>query len=176
MVKYGHPRELFGGADVMIVLGIDPGLASTGYGVIEDNKSLRLIRAGVIKTDRKIPHSLRLLFLYNELCKLIKEFSPSSCGIEEVFFFKNAKTIVTIGEVRGICILSCAKQNIAVYNYTPLQIKQAITGFGRATKAQIQEMTKRLLGLSTSIKPDDAADGVACAICHIQSLWSKRLL
>lgn len=159
----------------MIVLGIDPGLATTGYGLVENKDNLRLIKAGVIKTDKKMPHSLRLLFLYNELLELIKEFSPTSCGIEEVFFFKNAKSIVKMGEVRGICILSCAKQNLPVYNYTPLQIKQAITGFGKATKAQIQEMTKRLLDLSTPIKPDDAADGVACAICHIQSLWSKRL-
>lgn len=173
MVKYGYSRGFAKGA--MIVLGIDPGLASTGYGLIEKKKSLRLIKAGVIKTEKKMQKGERLLFLYNGLLGLIKEFSPSSCGIEDIFFFKNPKTIVSIGEARGICVLCCAICNLPVYNYTPLQIKQAITGFGRATKAQIQEMTKRLLGLSGYIKPDDAADGVACAICHIQSLWSKKL-
>lgn len=159
----------------MIVLGIDPGLARTGYGLIENKNGLRLIKAGIIKTEKEMAHEMRLFFLYNELLKIIKEFSPLSCGIEEVFFFKNAKTIVAIGETRGICILSCAKQNLPVYNYTPLQIKQAVTGFGRATKKQIREMTKRLLGLSAYINPDDASDAVACAICHIQSLWSKKL-
>ncbi len=159
----------------MIVLGIDPGIATTGYGLIEEEKGLRLIKAGVIKTNKKMPHPERLLFIYNRLLEIIKEFSPTSCGIEGIFFFKNAKTVVSIGETRGVCILACAHSNLPIYDYTPLQIKMAITGFGRGTKVQIQKMTKRMLGLSEIIKPDDAADGVACAICHIQSLWSKKI-
>ncbi|MEW6103473.1 MAG: crossover junction endodeoxyribonuclease RuvC [bacterium] len=159
----------------MISLGIDPGIAQTGYGIVEENRGLRLIKAGIIKTDKKMPHSKRLLFLYRGLLEIIKEFSPTSCGIEDVFFFKNAKTAMNIGEAKGVCILACSYSNLPIYDYTPLQIKQAITGFGRATKGQVQEMIKRLLGLSYIIKPDDAADGVACAICHIQSLWSKNI-
>ncbi|MEW6680109.1 MAG: crossover junction endodeoxyribonuclease RuvC [bacterium] len=159
----------------MVILGIDPGIAQTGYGIIEENKGLRLIKAGIIKTDKKMPKEKRLLFLYNGLLEIIKEFSPESCGIEDVFFFKNAKTAMGIGEAKGICILASAYSSLPIYDYTPLQIKQAITGFGRATKLQVQEMIKRLLGLSYIIKPDDAADGVACAICHIQSLWSKNI-
>jgi len=159
----------------MVVLGIDPGLANTGYGIVENNEGLRLIKTGVIKTDKKMPHPMRLLFLYNRLLEIIKEFSPESCAIESVFFFKNAKTIMSIGEIRGICILACASLFLPVHHYTPLQIKQAITGYGRATKNQIKEMIKRFFGLKSYIEPDDAVDGIACAICHIQSKWMKEL-
>lgn len=159
----------------MIVLGIDPGLATTGYGVINSqNGKLEVINYGCILTKSSLPLSTRLLTIYEETKKLIITYKPDAIIIEEIFFCKNVKTGLQIGHVRGVIILAAIEANIELAEYTPLQIKQALTGFGRADKKQIQEMVKILLNLKVIPKPDDAADALAVAICHIYSSKLKK--
>lgn len=157
----------------MIVLGLDPGLATTGYGIIKSkNNKLEVINYGCILTKSHLPFSSRLLTIYKSTKKLIITYKPDIVVIEEVFFCKNVKTALQIGQVRGVIMLSVIEANIDISEYTPLQVKQAITGFGRADKKQMQEMVKVLLNLNSIPKPDDAADALALAICHI---YSSRL-
>lgn len=159
----------------MIVLGIDPGLATTGYGVINSqNGKLEVINYGCILTKSSLPLSTRLLTIYEETKKLIITYKPDAIIIEEIFFCKNVKTGLQIGHVRGVIMLAAIEANIELAEYTPLQIKQALTGFGRADKKQIQEMVKILLNLKVIPKPDDAADALAVAICHIYSSKLKK--
>lgn len=154
----------------MLTLGIDPGIAISGYGLVKKEKDrLHMVEYGVIRTESGIPVSQRLRCLYEGFTRLIKEYKPDAIAVEELFFNKNAKTIITVGEARGIALLSAALSNIEVFEYTPLQVKQAVVGYGRAEKNQVQAMVKILLHLDRIPKPDDAADALAAAICHINS-------
>lgn len=154
----------------MRVLGIDPGYAILGYGIV-DIKGSRLtpVRYGVITTDKDMDMPLRLKHLYARLMEIIEESEPDVSAIEELFFNSNAKTAILVGQARGAAILACINSGLEVYEYTPLQIKQALVGYGRAEKEQVQYMVKTLLNLDEVPKPDDAADAVAAAICHCNS-------
>jgi len=149
----------------MIILGIDPGTAATGYGIIKKNRELKLIEYGCIKTAADLKTAERLKELHNQLNNLIKKHKPNIVAVEDIFFFKNLKTAVKVSQARGAILLTAAKFKIPVFECTPLQIKQAITSYGRAEKIQIQKMVKTLLNLKEIPKPDDAADALAAAIC-----------
>ncbi|MFH1563807.1 MAG: crossover junction endodeoxyribonuclease RuvC [Nitrospirota bacterium] len=154
----------------MIVLGIDPGLATTGYGVIKSlDRKLEVINYGCLLTKSGLPLSARLLTIYQQTKQLILTYKPDIVVIEEIFFCKNVKTALQVGHARGVIMLAASEANTEIAEYTPLQVKQSLTGFGRADKKQIQEMVKILLNLKTIPKPDDAADALAIAICHIHS-------
>lgn len=155
----------------MIILGIDPGFALTGYGVLsyEGNK-FKMLDYGVIKTTTDMLFSKRLNKISVDLDMLIEKYKPDAVAIEELFFNKNVKTAMSAAQGRGVAVLAAARRNINVYEYTPLQVKQAVVGYGRADKAQVQYMVKILLNLSDIPKPDDAADGLAIAICHGNSM------
>lgn len=159
----------------MRILGIDPGLAILGYSILEiEGNKMRAIDYGVIKTPSVMEFPERLKFLYEELNLIIKKYSPNEMAIEELFFNKNVKTAIKVGHARGVEILSARMNSLDIYEYTPLQIKNAITGYGRAEKGQIQQMVKMLLNLSEIPKPDDAADALAVAITHFNSLKYKE--
>ena len=153
----------------MIILGIDPGTATTGFGVIKKNKELMLIDYGCIKTTTNFTTAERLKKLHDQLNSLIKKHKPDMVAVEDIFFFKNLKTAIKVSQARGVILLTAAKSKIPVYEYTPLQIKQAITSYGRAEKIQVQKMVKVLLNLKEIPKPDDAADALAAAICATNS-------
>ncbi|OGZ33684.1 MAG: crossover junction endodeoxyribonuclease RuvC [Candidatus Portnoybacteria bacterium RBG_19FT_COMBO_36_7] len=150
----------------MIILGIDPGTAIMGYGCIraEKNKN-RLVGYGCLKTAKNLNEASRLKILYKGLIKLIKNFKPDCLAVEKIFFFKNAKTVISVSQARGIATLAAANLGVPVIEFTPLQVKQAVSGYGRAEKQQIQKMVKLLLDLKEIPKPDDAADALAIAIC-----------
>ena len=154
----------------MIILGIDPGIAIVGYGVIEKtNRETKIIDYGVITTNKDQTLPQRLELVYNGILSLINKFKPDCVAIEELFFQNNQKTAIIVAEARGVILLAC-KQNIKnLYEYTPLQIKQALTGNGRAEKQQVQYMVKAILNLKAVPKPDDAADALAVALCHSQT-------
>ncbi len=162
----------------MIVLGIDPGLAIVGYGVIEcdEKMRLRLIDYGTILTDSKEEMPLRLLHIANDIERLIDMFQPDCVAFEELFFNKNVKTALNVAQARGAAVLSARRRTGELYEYTPLQVKQAVVGYGRADKNQVQIMVKTLLNLKETPKPDDAADAVAVAICHAHSARTAGLL
>lgn len=154
----------------MLTLGIDPGTATTGYGLItEKNGKLIFVDHGVITTSPTESSQGRLRIIYNELKRLIKDYKPQMVAIEKVFFSKNVKTAMSVAAARGMTLLAAAERKIQVAEYTPLEVKIAITGYGRADKKQVQAMVKQLLGLSFLPKPDDAADALAIAICHQHS-------
>ncbi|HSH36429.1 crossover junction endodeoxyribonuclease RuvC [Schnuerera sp.] len=159
----------------MIILGIDPGLAIVGYGVVEYiGNRYGVLDYGVIRTDSKTSFPERLKIIYDELSILIEKYNPDDFAIEELFFNKNVKTAIQVGQARGVEILSAINKGLEVYEYTPLQIKQAVAGYGRADKKQVQEMVKLLLNLKKIPKPDDAADALAVAICHSSCLNFKE--
>ena len=155
----------------MLILGIDPGTAIMGYGLIE-KKGNRLfpVDYGCWRTPAHTPMSERLLTLYNEIEAYIKEKQPNYVAVEELFFNRNTTTAISVGQARGIVLLAAAQSGIPVYEYTPLHVKQAVAGYGRADKVQIQQMVKALLGLQEIPKPDDTADALAIAICHAHSV------
>ncbi|MEW5766163.1 MAG: crossover junction endodeoxyribonuclease RuvC [bacterium] len=155
----------------MIILGIDPGTATTGFGIVE-NKDDRLstIDYGCIRTEAKTPFGLRLNRIYEHLVEIIGRYNPDSIAMEALFFCRNVKTALSVGQAQGAIILAATRAGRPLYEYTPLQIKQAVTGFGRASKDQVQEMVRILLNLPQPPQPDDAADALAAAICHIH-LW-----
>lgn len=160
----------------MLILGIDPGLATTGYGIINCNgNNLEIVTYGSIVTSKDKEYSKRLKKVYDEICKLIENFKPTVMAVEELFFCKNIKSALNVGQTRGVIILAGSKKNIEVREYTPLQIKQAITGFGWAKKNQVQEMVKLLLNLKEHPCPDHAADALAAAICCAHSLKIENL-
>ncbi|GHV00581.1 crossover junction endodeoxyribonuclease RuvC [Clostridia bacterium] len=151
----------------MIILGIDPGLATVGYGVIEKNGAmLRPIDYGVILTPKEESTAVRLAMLNEQLTALIQKFRPDCVAVEELFFNDNAKTAIMVAEGRGVILLTAVKECGRLYEYTPLQIKSALTGNGRADKNQVQYMVRAILKIQTPIRPDDAADALAAAICH----------
>jgi len=154
----------------MLTLGIDPGTASTGFGLItEKNDKLCFIECGVIKTSPKDTAQERLKQIFLEARSLFKKHKPGAVAVEKLFFGKNAKTAIKVGQARGIILLAAAQAGVEIAEYTPLEVKMALTGYGRADKKQIQQMVKTLLGLNFIPKPDDAADALAIAICHQHS-------
>ncbi|WP_432665406.1 crossover junction endodeoxyribonuclease RuvC [Wukongibacter baidiensis] len=151
----------------MIILGIDPGIAIVGYGIVEYNgNSFKTLDYGAILTDSKETTPNRLNKIYEELGKLIDIYKPDVAAIEELFFNKNVKTAIAVGQARGVLILTAARKNLDIYEYTPLQVKQGVVGYGRAEKKQVQMMVKTFLNLRSVPKPDDVADALAVAICH----------
>ena len=152
----------------MRILGIDPGTGILGFGVIDASTSnkVKLVDGGVIRTPVKEDDSVRLLTIYDELTEIIKETNPEAMAIEKLFFAQNVTTAMTVSQARGVVILCGMKAGLQIFEYTPLQIKQALTGYGRADKKQIQEMVRVILGLKDIPKPDDCADALATAICH----------
>ena len=159
----------------MIILGIDPGFAIVGYGVIECNGSnCKALEYGAITTDSKMLFPDRVKIIYDELLDIIDEYKPEDLAIEELFFNKNVKTVIKVAQARGVQILAAKNKGLDIYEYTPLQIKQATVGYGRAEKHQVQEMVKVLLNLKKIPKPDDVADALAVAICHASSLKFKE--
>lgn len=155
----------------MIIFGIDPGLAISGYGVLNyvGNK-FEVLDYGAVLTDKDMEFPKRLKKLYDSYTELFKLYKPEAVAIEELFYNKNVKTAIAIAEARGVHLLAAENLNIPLYEYTPLQIKQGIVGYGRAEKKQIQEMVRVILKLECVPKPDDVADGIAAAICHAHSL------
>lgn len=155
----------------MRILGIDPGTGILGFGVIESSKSkVQLVDAGVIRTPVKEDDAVRLQTIYEELTDIIISTKPQVMSVEKLFFAQNVTTAMTVAQARGVVLL-CAKQaGLDVYEYTPLQIKQALTGYGRADKKQMQEMVRITLGLKEVPKPDDCADAIAAALIHSQSV------
>lgn len=159
----------------MKILGIDPGLALVGYGVIEiKGNQYQAIDYGIIETSSNDSDPQRLIQIYKSLCILIDRYNPAEVAIEELFFNKNIKTAIQVAQARGVEILACMEKGLVVYEYTPLQIKQAVVGYGRAEKRQVQEMVKLLLNLREIPKPDDAADGLAIALTHASSRKHKE--
>lgn len=157
------------------ILGIDPGTATLGWGIILKNGSnIKPVKYGCIETSSKGAMSKRLFKIFCELCDIIEEEKPDCAAIEDLFFFKNQKTIVSVAEARGVAIIVCETLKIPVSEYTPLQVKQALTGYGRAEKKQIQQMVKVICRLKECPKPDDAADALAVAICHSQTNVNLR--
>lgn len=154
----------------MRVIGIDPGTAITGWGVVEgDGNDLSMIAGGVVTTAAGTPLAERLQIIYRELTQIIKQWQPESSAVEELFFSKNAKTALAVGHGRGVAMLALANAGLPVSEYKPLEVKQAITGHGGADKYQMQQMVKLLLNLDDIPRPDDAADALAVAICHVHS-------
>ena len=159
----------------MIILGIDPGIAIVGYGIIEvRGNNYKAIDYGCITTDSKQLFPDRLKLVYDELTNIINKFKPDDYAVEELFFNKNVKTAIKVGQARGVEILAAVNLGLPVFEYTPLQIKQAVVGYGRAEKHQVQEMVKLLLNLKEIPKPDDVADALAIALCHGSCLKFKE--
>ncbi|MDD4624803.1 MAG: crossover junction endodeoxyribonuclease RuvC [Candidatus Paceibacterota bacterium] len=161
----------------MIILGIDPGTATTGYGVIESkilkekkDRILSCVDYGVIKTSSKSEAGRRLVQISSSLVKLIDKYEPRAVVIESLYFFKNLKTAMPVSQARGVILLETAKKGIPIYEFTPLQIKTSVCGYGRAEKLQVQKMVQFLLKLKKLPKPDDAADALAAAICGSDAL------
>ncbi|MFN2202416.1 MAG: crossover junction endodeoxyribonuclease RuvC [Caldilineaceae bacterium] len=161
-----------------IALGIDPGTATTGYGVVAQSGAgdFALLAYGVIRTEAGVPMHLRLRELFEDLQALIREFSPDSMAVEKLFFGKNVTNAISVGQARGAALLAAALQGLVVAEYTPAEVKQSIAGYGNADKRQMQEMVQRLLDLPEYPRPDDAADGVAIALCHLQTEQYHRLV
>ncbi len=154
----------------MLSMGIDPGIALTGYGIVKEyNGSLKLVTYGCIRTSKNEDTCQRLLKIYQSLREVMVQFGPDSAAVEELFFNKNVRSAFQVGEARGVALLAAAHAGLETFEYTPLQVKQSVVGYGRAAKNQIQEMVKLMLNINHPIKPDDAADALALAICHCHS-------
>lgn len=164
----------------MIILGVDPGTAITGYGIInvEGNK-IHPLNYGCIYTETKNSSEIRLRIIFEKLTAIIEKYQPDEMAVEELFFNKNVRTALSVGQARGVILLAGAQKNIPVNEYTPLQVKQSVVGYGRAHKQQVQQMVKVFLNLQEIPKPDDAADALAIAICHAhfrQTLNRRNIL
>jgi crossover junction endodeoxyribonuclease RuvC len=161
----------------VLILGIDPGTAITGYGlVVEDKQGLALVAYGVITTPSGQPLPERLQTIYRGLAAVVGEHRPVAAAVEELFFSRNARTALSVGHARGVTLLALADANLPIFEYKPLEIKQAVAGYGGAKKQQVQEMVRMLLDLDHVPQPDDAADAVAVAICHIHSARMAGLI
>ena len=157
----------------MTVLGIDPGYAIVGCGVVEQkNNKFRMLHYGAILTQAHSPFNEKKKKIFDEADALMKEYRPDAVAMEKLFFNTNQKTAIDVAQARGVLVLAAQKNGIPVYEYTPLQVKQSVVGYGRAEKKQVQEMTRVLLSLDKIPKPDDAADALAMAICHCHSAGS----
>ncbi len=158
----------------MVILGIDPGYAIVGWGLVEyNNNSFRPIRYGAVTTDAEMDFNLRLKVIYDDVSEIIKTFKPDALAIERLYFTTNQKTAIMVAEARGVTLLAAQQNNLPIFEYTPLQVKTAVTGYGKAQKPQVMEMTRRLLNLQTVPKPDDTADALAIAITHCQAAGSE---
>lgn len=159
------------------ILGIDPGFGRLGYGVIEQkaNRDWRAVTYGCIETNAKNSFVERLQEAHTELVKIIAEFQPARMAVEELFFFKNLKTAIQVAQARGVILLTGIEHGLAIDEFTPLQVKQAVTGYGRAEKDQMQKVVAMILGIPGKIKSDDAADALAIALCAGQSLWIQKI-
>jgi crossover junction endodeoxyribonuclease RuvC len=161
----------------MLVIGIDPGTASTGYGLIrqQSDGQLALVDYGMISTAAGQPMPIRLLDLYSNLMHILQDYKPDSAAVETLFFQRNVSTALMVGQARGVALLALAMANVSVDEYTPSEVKLAVSGYGNADKQQMQAMVKTLLTLDHLPKPDDAADALAVAICHCHSHKMRRL-
>jgi len=159
----------------LLVLGIDPGTAITGYGLVEEGDELELIACGVITTPAGVPLPERLLTIHRQLSEVIRRYQPEAVAIEELFFSKNVRTAMSVGHARGVILLAAAQAGLPIYEYKPSEVKQAVVGYGAATKEQMQEMVRLLLDLEEVPTPDDAADAVAIAVCHLHSAHLRYL-
>ena len=154
----------------MLVLGIDPGTAIVGYGLVTDHgEGTVAVAHGVITTPSDLPLPDRLVMIHRELTALIERFKPDHAAVEELFFNKNVRTALAVGHARGVIMLTLAQAGVRIFEYTPLEVKLAVTGSGRADKRQMQQMITLLLNLDHIPKPDDAADALAIAVCHLHS-------
>lgn len=155
----------------MIIVGFDPGIATLGYGVIKTDKRKKpeMLDYGIVSTPKEENIAVRLAMIEKGVKQIIDKYKPDEIAIEELFFAKNVKTAITVAHARGVVLLTCVKECGKIYEYTPLQIKQALTGYGRAEKKQIQAMVKMFLNLKAIPKPDDAADALAVALTHAQT-------
>lgn len=159
----------------MIIMGIDPGTASMGYGIIKiDGNRAILKEHGVVRTKPGVTMPKRLGVLYSHLDDVTRKFKPDVVSIEKLFFNTNSKTAMSVGQARGISMLVAAHNNVVVVEYTALQAKKILSGYGRASKKEMQDAVKKHLGISTTIKPDDANDGVAMALCHFKLGFMKK--
>ena len=157
----------------MRIIGIDPGFATIGYGVIDyTGNRFRVIEYGVMTTPAHTPFSERLESIFDQVTLLLEKHRPDAISMEELFFNTNITTGIQVAHARGVLVLGAKKKNIPIYEYTPLQVKQAITGYGRAEKRQVMEMTRSILGLPQIPRPDDAADALAIAVCHAHTAGS----
>ncbi len=155
----------------MLVLGIDPGTATTGYGLVrEEAGELESLAYGVVETPPTLTLPERLQLIYRELRLLVAQYQPSSAAVEKLYFSRNVRTAMSVGQARGVALLALADSGLQLGEYAPLEIKRAVTGYGRADKQQVQEMVRALLNLEEVPRPDDAADGLAVAICHLHAL------
>ncbi|MFC1879027.1 crossover junction endodeoxyribonuclease RuvC [Chloroflexota bacterium] len=161
----------------MLVIGIDPGTAITGYGLVREQEdgSLTVVDYGAVLTPAKMPMPERLLKLYRELVEIVLLHRPDSGAVEKLFFQRNVRTAISVGQGRGVALLALAEAGLPVAEYTPLEIKQAVVGYGGADKNQVQQMVRALLELDDIPQPDDAADALAVAICHVHSAKMKDL-
>ena len=154
----------------MKILGIDPGMAIVGYGMIGiENNNIELLTSGSIQTDKKLDDSKRLLEIYNDLSKIVEKYRPDCASVEQLFFFKNQKTIIPVAEARGVILTVLEKYNIPTFSYTPMEVKQVLTGYGRADKKEVEQMVKLTLNNQQLPKLDDTVDAIAIAICHSRS-------
>lgn len=162
----------------MLVLGLDPGLAITGYGLVHETADgkLQLVRCGTITTEAGEPTAERLLAMDHQLRALLEAHRPDRVAVEELFFCRNVSTALVVGQARGVILLEAARSGLPIFEYKPMEVKQAIAGYGKAPKSQVQEMVRLLLNLDHVPKPDDAADAVAVAICHIYNERFATLL
>ena len=157
----------------MRILGIDPGIATVGFGIIDSERGKqKFVSCGIISTPAGLPLSQRLDQIYNDLLQLIADCKPDAVSIEELFFNTNITTGISVAHGRGVILLAVYRSGVPVFEYTPLQVKQAVVGYGRAEKRQVIDMVKRILNMKAAPKPDDAADAVALAICHARSSTS----
>lgn len=161
----------------MRIIGIDPGIAITGYALVEESGSdFRCIASGCIRTGKDLPSETRLRMIHEQLLDLISEYKPNALAVEKIFFSKNVRTAFQVGEARGVIILTAALKDLQLFEYTPLQVKQAVAGYGKAEKVQVQKMVQMLLKLSSIPKVDDEADAMAVALCHMQSRrWQEAV-
>lgn len=173
LICHGIYGKIHAGCDLMRILGIDPGIATIGFGVLDSDKNRHnLIKCGVISTPAHTSLSSRLAQIYDDMCQLLDIFKPDAVSIEELFFNTNITTGIAVAHGRGVILLACAKAGVQIFEYTPLQVKQAVVGYGRAEKAQVMDMVRRICSLQSAPKPDDAADAVALALCHARSSTS----
>ena len=155
----------------MKILGIDPGMAIVGYGIINiENEKLELLTSGSIQTDKTLSDSKRLLEIYNDLTTVVDKYKPDCASVEELFFFKNQKTVIPVAEARGVIITVLEKLNVPTYSYTPMEVKQVLTGYGRAEKKEVEQMVKIALNTDKLPRLDDTVDAIAIAICHSRTL------
>jgi len=161
----------------MRILGIDPGFAITGYSILDyTGNKFKLLDSGAVTTDKDVSFPLRLTKIYDDISLLIDTYKPDAISVEELFFNNNAKTAINVAQARGVILIVGCKKNVPTYEYTPLQIKQAVTGYGRADKMQVQRMVKTILNVEKLPKLDDTTDSMAAAICHAHSMkFSQKL-